>query len=456
MKLVGLVGSNAEHSYNRLLLKEIKARFQHLFSLEILEISRVPLFNVSADDLDLEDVQYLNQRILEADGVIIATPEHNHTIPPALKSVLEWLSYKLHPFEDKPVMVVGASYDVLGTSRSQLHLRQILEAPGLRAHVFPGNEFLLGKAKEAFDENGRLVDAKTIQYLSECIEKFVRFVHILKQVEQPRHRKQGIIHQSYQLGDFSKGMDDSEVAEIIQQLKSGEKEVAHYHVPTGNKEQYIVHTFQTVTDEDGSIVSIEEFIMDYAQIIEQYLKQTGQSLTNEEDLTTTKQSQYTEPEIPEVDVSSSASQHLETKNPPLQRNETIEAKVDATSSPTQLSAAGEAEPSEKAAKAKFIYVNEHSKQSTSTQDTQPQVIKVIDVGFDDTRNSKQDVDTTTTATVKHLNHESKKEENMQDINLPTSNVQKAKKSDTTEAESEAKSGHRPTMIDATSGASDQY
>lgn len=163
MKLVGLVGSNAEYSYNRLLLNEIKARFQHLFSLEILEISRVPLFNVSADDLDLEDVQYLNQRILEADGVIIATPEHNHTIPPALKSVLEWLSYKLHPFEDKPVMVVGASYDVLGTSRSQLHLRQILEAPGLRAHVFPGNEFLLGKAKEAFDENGRLVDAKTIQ-----------------------------------------------------------------------------------------------------------------------------------------------------------------------------------------------------------------------------------------------------------------------------------------------------
>lgn len=456
MKLVGLVGSNAEHSYNRLLLKEIKARFQHLFSLEILEISRVPLFNVSADDLDLEDVQYLNQRILEVDGVIIATPEHNHTIPPALKSVLEWLSYKLHPFEDKPVMVVGASYDVLGTSRSQLHLRQILEAPGLRAHVFPGNEFLLGKAKEAFDENGRLVDAKTIQYLSECIEKFVRFVHILKQVEQPRHRKQGIIHQSYQLGDFSKGMDDSEVAEIIQQLKSGEKEVAHYHVPTGNKEQYIVHTFQTVTDEDGSIVSIEEFIMDYAQIIEQYLKQTGQSLTNEEDLTTTKQSQYTEPEIPEVDVSSSASQHLETKNPPLQRNETIEAKVDATSGPTQLSAAGEAEPSEKAVKAKFIYVNEHSKQSTSTQDTQPQVIKVIDVGFDDTKNSKQDVDTTTTTTVKHLNHESKKEENMQDINLLTANVQKAKKSDTTEAESEAKSGHRPTMIDATSGASDQY
>ena len=197
------------------------------------------------------------------------------------------------------------------------------------------------------------------------------------------------------------------------------------------------------------------FRLNYAQIIEQYLKQTGQSLTNEGDLTTTKQSLYTEPEIPEVDVLSSASQHLESKNPPLQRNETIEAKVDATSSPTQLSAAGEAEPSEKA-KAKFIYVNEQSKQSTPTQDTQPQIIKVIDVGFNDTNTSKQDVDTTTTATVKHLNHESKKEEKIQETQLPTANVEKATKSDTTEAESEAKSGHRPTMIDTTSGASDQY
>ena len=78
-------------------------------------------------------------------------------------------------------------------------------------------------------------------------------------------------------------------------------------------------------------------------------------------------------------------------------------------------------------RSKFIYVNEQSKQSTSTQDTQPQVIKVIDVGFDDTKTSKQDVDTTTTATVKHLNHESKKEENMQDINLPTANVKKQQK-----------------------------
>ena len=152
MKLVGIVGSNAEVSYNRILLKYIKKQFSHLFDLEILEIKDIPLFNQSDDQTNSAPVQKLTQKILQADGVIIATPEHNHTIPASLKSVLEWLSFKIHPLENKPVMIVGASYYDQGSSRAQLHLRQILDAPGVNAIVLPGNEFLLGKVKEAFDE----------------------------------------------------------------------------------------------------------------------------------------------------------------------------------------------------------------------------------------------------------------------------------------------------------------
>ena len=64
-------------------------------------------------------LRLLNNKITRADGVIIATPEHNHTISAALKSVLEWLSFEVHPFENKPVMIVGASYYDQGTSRAQ-------------------------------------------------------------------------------------------------------------------------------------------------------------------------------------------------------------------------------------------------------------------------------------------------------------------------------------------------
>lgn len=184
MKFVGIVGTNAEFSYNRMLLHYMKGHFTDV-DIEVLEIDKVPMFNQSDDQTDSEVIQELNQKIMEADGVIIATPEHNHSIPSALKSTLEWLSFKVHPFDGKPVMIVGASYDVQGSSRSQLHLRQVLDAPGVNATVMPGSEFLLGRVHEAFDENEQLKDEGTIKFLESCFKKFVRFTDVANLLNIP-------------------------------------------------------------------------------------------------------------------------------------------------------------------------------------------------------------------------------------------------------------------------------
>lgn len=186
MKLVGIVGSNAEFSYNRLLLQYIAKKYKNLFTLEVLEIKDLPLFNQSDDQSNSAPVQYINQKIKMADGVIIATPEHNHTIPAALKSALEWYSFNLHPFENKPVMIVGASYFSQGSSRAQLHLRQILDAPGVNAIVMPGNEFLLGNVKQAFDENNNLKEQRTIDFLTSCLEKFAQFIDVVSAMQGPK------------------------------------------------------------------------------------------------------------------------------------------------------------------------------------------------------------------------------------------------------------------------------
>ena len=183
MKLVGIVGSPAKKSYNRLLLQFIAKNYRDLIDLEVIDIDNIPLFNQSEDQTHTEPIQNLKQKIEAADGVIIATPEHNRTVPAGLKSVLEWLSFKIHPLENKPVLIVGASYYDQGTSRAQLHLRQILESPGVGAFAFPGNEFLLGKAKEAFDENNQLKDQGTVDFLRSVLEKFIRFVNIIQQIE---------------------------------------------------------------------------------------------------------------------------------------------------------------------------------------------------------------------------------------------------------------------------------
>lgn len=186
MKFVGIVGSNAEQSYNRELLKFIRRHFKLKFELELLEITDIPMFNQDIDVSDNFNLKLLYNKITRADGVIIATPEHNHTTTPALKSVIEWLSYELHPFEHKPVMNVGASYYDQGSSRAQLQLRQILDAPGVNAYVLPGNEFLLGKAKEAFDNNGNLINSSTIEFLELCLDNFTKYVEVVSHLKKPK------------------------------------------------------------------------------------------------------------------------------------------------------------------------------------------------------------------------------------------------------------------------------
>lgn len=89
MKFVGIVGSNAEQSYNRMLLEFIRKNFKTKFELEVLEIDDIPMFNQVQNWEESFQLRLLNNKITRADGVIIATPEHNHTITAALKSVLE-------------------------------------------------------------------------------------------------------------------------------------------------------------------------------------------------------------------------------------------------------------------------------------------------------------------------------------------------------------------------------
>ena len=100
--------------------------------------------------------------------------------------MLEWLSFEVHPFENKPVMIVGASYYDQGTSRAQVHLRKILDAPGVNAYTLPGNEFLLGKAKEAFDDEGNITNEGTVKFLETCLDNFMKYVEVVSKLKKPK------------------------------------------------------------------------------------------------------------------------------------------------------------------------------------------------------------------------------------------------------------------------------
>lgn len=187
MKFVGIVGTNAEKSTNRQLLQYMQRHFAAQVAIDLIEVAGLPAFDEPESGLAPDRIQAIADQISAADGVIIATPEYDHAIPAVLKSLLEWLSYTSRPLIDKPVLIVGASYGALGSSRAQAQLRQILDAPELKARLMPGAEFLLSGSLKAFDDNGDLNDPEVVAALSEYFAEFQQFVGIVNLLLQEHH-----------------------------------------------------------------------------------------------------------------------------------------------------------------------------------------------------------------------------------------------------------------------------
>jgi len=175
-KFVGIVGNNWHGSRNRMLLQYMQARYAEQFELTILETGQLPLFSQDDEHDPSAAVLAFRDAIAAADGVIIATAEHNHSVPTALKNALDWCSRVVHPIAGKPVMIVGASLGPMGSVRAQAHLRQILDSPGIAAHVLPGNEFLLADSSHQFDAQGQLTNPATIEFLDQSVTAYINFV----------------------------------------------------------------------------------------------------------------------------------------------------------------------------------------------------------------------------------------------------------------------------------------
>jgi len=173
MKIVAIVGSISEKSNNRKLSQFIKERYKDKFEIEVLSLKNIPMYN---EDNELDPppvVKEIKSKIKESDGVLIVTPEYNHSIPGVLKNALDWFSRVDRVMVNKPTMIVGASMGALGTVKAQIHLRQILNSGGVAALTLPGNEVLIGSIQDKVDEKGNLNDESTIKFLDKVVENFV-------------------------------------------------------------------------------------------------------------------------------------------------------------------------------------------------------------------------------------------------------------------------------------------
>ena len=88
MKFVAIVGTNADFSYNRVLLQFMKKHFWRMAEIEIAEIKDLPAFSKDVPFEETTPVWKLKQQINAADGVIFSTPEYDHAVPAAMKSAV--------------------------------------------------------------------------------------------------------------------------------------------------------------------------------------------------------------------------------------------------------------------------------------------------------------------------------------------------------------------------------
>ena len=96
LKILGLSGSLREGSFNkRLLALALSSAERHGAEVSEIDLSKTPLPFYDAD-LEARDglpstVQALKQQFMDADGLMIATPEYNGFFPGVLKNCLDWL-----------------------------------------------------------------------------------------------------------------------------------------------------------------------------------------------------------------------------------------------------------------------------------------------------------------------------------------------------------------------------
>ena len=176
MRILGIAGSLRRGSHNRKLLRAAASELPP--GAELVEwegLAGLPAFDEDLESTPPEVVADFLAQIEEADGLLIATPEYNASLPGALKNALDWASrpFPDNVLKDKPAAVIGASTGLFGAVWAQAEVRKVLKASG--ASVIE-NELPVGLADTAFSPEGELMSPELAERLGDLLGDLAREV----------------------------------------------------------------------------------------------------------------------------------------------------------------------------------------------------------------------------------------------------------------------------------------
>lgn len=174
--IVVIVGSIRANSISGMVANALAEVAPENLKLEQVPIAHLALYNQDLDENPPAEWVAFKERIQKADGVIFVTPEHNRSMPTALKNALDIASrpYGHNAWSGKPGLVVSQSPGAIGGFGANHHLRQCLTF--LNVLVVQQPEIYLSQSHKNFDESGKLANESTRGFLSSAMETFAGWV----------------------------------------------------------------------------------------------------------------------------------------------------------------------------------------------------------------------------------------------------------------------------------------
>ncbi|MBF0412549.1 MAG: NAD(P)H-dependent oxidoreductase [Desulfamplus sp.] len=170
LQVIGICGSLRKKSTNMGLLRYAQANAPQEMKIEIADISSIPFYNADISEKPAS-VETLFSQIKQADALLLACPEYNYSIAPALKNALDWASREPDNYllSDKPTAIMGSGGG-MGTSRAQYHLRQV--GIYLNLHILNKPEVFCNAFSGSFDNDGNLIDKQIQELINQQLNAF--------------------------------------------------------------------------------------------------------------------------------------------------------------------------------------------------------------------------------------------------------------------------------------------
>ena len=175
-KVAVIVGSIRKDSKNKELAKALAKLAEGKLDFQTIRIDDLPLFNQDDESAPSPPVQRFKQEVEGCDAVLFVTPEHNRSVPAAMKNAFDWGSRPpgKNSWRGKPAAITGTSGGRISTALAQLNMRTM--ASGHFSVLLNSPEVFLQFRDDLFDDDDNVRDEDTKKFLQTFIDSFAKLV----------------------------------------------------------------------------------------------------------------------------------------------------------------------------------------------------------------------------------------------------------------------------------------